>query len=86
MKDIFMKHIPKFRDFDHFLRYLWPKQIDRQTNFKISDGTKLTAETTGKTKPFQQKKSYQNLNTCSKVMVEHPLKYIFHCIMYLFLP
>ena len=42
----------------------------RQTNFKMPDGNSINNGTTGKTKPFQKKKKL-NLNTCSKVMVEH---------------
>ena len=67
------KTYPKFVTLDNFLRNLWPKKFsdDRQRNFKMSDGKNINYR---KIKTFPTKKKYENRNTRSKVMVEHPIK------------
>ena len=51
-------------------------QKDRQTNFKMSVDNNINNSTTGKTKLSNGKK-YENRNTCSKIMAEHPLIYVY---------
>ena len=81
----------KFVTLDTFLRDLWLKQIvsrtDRQNlmyrmvkiRHQIHPSINTdNNRTTGNTKPFQRKKKkYENRNTRSKVMVEHPLLYLY---------
>ena len=51
------KIYPSFLSLDLFLCDLWPNQLFRQTNLKVSDGNNINKGPPKKKTPFQRKKS-----------------------------
>ena len=70
MEVIYIKKYSKFVTLDQFLCDLYPKQILRMINFKMSDCYNINNDTTSKTKSFQRKEIYENRRILEKLWLK----------------